>query len=191
MFGLQSATPLTASGALHRASERTPDFRRAIEAPSGRGRLLDRNRGPLFQLTGRLKIGLASLRRCGAILKFQELTLGGRALAQPGDGGGVLSRSARTTQSLERLRPVALNPCAGGRTGGPEFDWNDDWQNRGGARTATRVGGSLAAAFVACLTALAFAAETAPATDNALGTLCGIVETAAVGEGLPSISSPC
>jgi hypothetical protein len=56
---------------------------------------------------------------------------------------------------------------------------------RTGARTATRVGGSLAAALVAGLTAPAFAAETAPATDNALATLCGIVETAALGEGLP------
>jgi hypothetical protein len=54
-----------------------------------------------------------------------------------------------------------------------------------GTRAATRVGRSLAAAFVACLTAPAFAAETAPATDNALATLCGIVEAAAIGEGLP------
>jgi len=52
-------------------------------------------------------------------------------------------------------------------------------------RAATRVDAILAAAFVACSTAAAFADEAAPATDNALATLCGIVETAALEEGLP------
>ena len=52
-------------------------------------------------------------------------------------------------------------------------------------RAATHVGAILAAAFVACSTAPAFADEAAPATDNALTTLCGIVETAAIQEGLP------
>ncbi len=43
----------------------------------------------------------------------------------------------------------------------------------------------LVAFFVASSAALAFAAEATPATDNALATLCGIVETAARQEGLP------
>jgi len=51
------------------------------------------------------------------------------------------------------------------------------------ARAATRVGTILAAAFATCLTAPAFADEAAPATDNALATLCGIVESAATEEG--------
>ncbi len=53
------------------------------------------------------------------------------------------------------------------------------------ARAATHVGSVLAAAFVTCLTAPAFPDEAAPATDNALVTLCAIVETAAMEEALP------
>jgi len=57
----------------------------------------------------------------------------------------------------------------------------------GGIRTwaAARVGAILAAGFVTCFTTPAFADGAAPATDNALATLCGIVETAAMKEGLP------
>ena len=52
-------------------------------------------------------------------------------------------------------------------------------------RAPPRVGAILAAGFVTCFTTPAFADEAAPATDNALATLCGIVDTAAKGEGLP------
>jgi hypothetical protein len=48
-----------------------------------------------------------------------------------------------------------------------------------------RLGAVLVAASVACLTAPAFADKTEPPTDNALATLCGIVETAAMEVGLP------
>ena len=48
----------------------------------------------------------------------------------------------------------------------------------------TRVG-ALAAAFLLTQAAPALADGSAPATDNALATLCGIVETAAKDEGLP------
>ena len=43
----------------------------------------------------------------------------------------------------------------------------------------------LVVAFIALSASRALAAEAAPATDNALATLCGIVETAAKDEGLP------
>jgi hypothetical protein len=52
-------------------------------------------------------------------------------------------------------------------------------------RAAARVGAIVAAGFVTCFTTPAFADEAAPATDNALATLCGIIETAALEEGLP------
>jgi Transglycosylase SLT domain/SPOR domain len=52
------------------------------------------------------------------------------------------------------------------------------------ARRSHNVPPFIAAAFVAWSMAPAFA-ETAPATDNALATLCGIVETSAREEGLP------
>jgi Transglycosylase SLT domain/SPOR domain len=48
-----------------------------------------------------------------------------------------------------------------------------------------RIGAFLIAAVAASSTAPAFADEAKPATDNALATLCGIVETAARQEGLP------
>jgi hypothetical protein len=50
---------------------------------------------------------------------------------------------------------------------------------------ARRAGTILGAAFATCLTVPAIADETGPPTDNALATLCGIIETAAVKEGLP------
>ena len=53
------------------------------------------------------------------------------------------------------------------------------------ARGGRRIGAFLVAAFAASTTVPAFAAEAAPATDNALATICGIVETAAKQEGLP------
>ncbi|HKN31559.1 MAG TPA: lytic transglycosylase domain-containing protein [Roseiarcus sp.] len=53
------------------------------------------------------------------------------------------------------------------------------------ARRGRRIGALLIAAVAASSAAPAFAAEAAPATDNALATLCGIVETAAREEGLP------
>ena len=52
-------------------------------------------------------------------------------------------------------------------------------------KAAARVAAVVAAGFVTCLTTPAFADEAAPATDNALLTLCGIVETAAAEERLP------
>jgi hypothetical protein len=106
------------------------------------------------------------------------------ALAQPGDGGGVLSRSGSNNPKPGATAARCSQPALW-RAYGRIPNLSGRTIRRTGARTATRVGGSLAAAFVACLTAPAFAAETAPATDNALATLCGIVETAAKGEGLP------
>jgi hypothetical protein len=50
---------------------------------------------------------------------------------------------------------------------------------------ARRIGAVLVAAVAASSAAPASAEEAAPATDNALATLCGIVETAAKQEGLP------
>jgi hypothetical protein len=51
---------------------------------------------------------------------------------------------------------------------------------------ASRAAGTiLGAAFATCLTVPAFADETGAPTDNALATLCGIIETAALKEGLP------
>jgi Transglycosylase SLT domain/SPOR domain len=52
------------------------------------------------------------------------------------------------------------------------------------ARRSRRVPAFIVAAFAAWSTAPAFA-DSAPATDNALATLCGIVETSAKEEGLP------
>jgi soluble lytic murein transglycosylase-like protein len=52
-------------------------------------------------------------------------------------------------------------------------------------RGARRIGALLIGAVAASSTAPAFAAEAAPSTDDALATLCGIVETAARREGLP------
>jgi len=52
-------------------------------------------------------------------------------------------------------------------------------------RAARRIGTFLIAAFAASSAAPALADEAAPATDNALATLCGMVETAARQEGLP------
>ncbi|MBV8104271.1 MAG: lytic transglycosylase domain-containing protein [Hyphomicrobiales bacterium] len=52
-------------------------------------------------------------------------------------------------------------------------------------RAAARVGAIVATGFLTCFTTPAFADEAAPATDNALLTLCGIVENAAMEEGLP------
>ncbi len=53
------------------------------------------------------------------------------------------------------------------------------------ARRDWRIAAFVVASFAAWSTMPAFAAEAAPATDNALATLCGIVETAAKEEGLP------
>jgi len=54
-----------------------------------------------------------------------------------------------------------------------------------GARRWRRIAAFVVAAVAVSSTAPAVAAEAAPATDNALATLCGIVETAAKQEGLP------
>jgi len=54
-----------------------------------------------------------------------------------------------------------------------------------GARRWRRIAAFVVAAVAVSSTAPAVAAEAAPATDNALATLCGIVETAARQEGLP------
>ena len=52
-------------------------------------------------------------------------------------------------------------------------------------REGRRIGTLLIAAVATSSAAPTFAAEAAPATDNALSTLCGIVETSAKDEGLP------
>ena len=56
---------------------------------------------------------------------------------------------------------------------------------RAAGRRARRIGVFLVAAVAASAAAPALADEASPATDNALATLCGIVETAARQEGLP------
>ena len=90
---------------------------------------------------------------------------------------------AQRTQNLERLRAAARDPRGGGRTRIPNV--TEVTIGRIGAMAAMRFCGALAAAWAACMTAPAFAAQTPPVSDNALATLCGIVETAAMGEGLP------
>ena len=54
-----------------------------------------------------------------------------------------------------------------------------------GARRWRRIAAFVVAAVAVASTAPALAAEAAPATDNALATLCGIVETSAKQQGLP------
>jgi Transglycosylase SLT domain/SPOR domain len=77
----------------------------------------------------------------------------------------------------------AAGPAGGGRAGGVLVLTGTaagKIRARRGRRNA-----AFAVAALAWSTAPALAAEAAPATDNALATLCGIVETAAKEEGLP------
>jgi hypothetical protein len=62
--------------------------------------------------------------------------------------------------------------------------WTGTAANRKRVRRSRRVPTFIVAAFAAWSTQPAFA-DSAPATDNALATLCGIVETSAKEEGLP------